>query len=61
MAKSLMLENLVDEYYLMVMPKVLGGGKRLFDSGIPRIDLQLIEARRLDIGSMILHYARVNA
>lgn len=58
LAKSLMLENLVDEYYLMVMPKILGGGKRLFDAGIPRIDLKLINARRLDVGSMILHYGR---
>lgn len=60
LAKSLMLENLIDEYYLMVMPKVLGCGKRLFDPGIPRIDLKLIDARRLDVGSMILHYARAN-
>jgi dihydrofolate reductase len=59
MAKSLMLENLVDEYYLMISPKVLGGGKRLFDAGIPRIDLKLIDARRLDVGSMILHYGRI--
>jgi len=61
LAKSLMDENLVDEYHLMVMPKVLGGGKRLFDAGIPRIDLNLIDARRLDVGSMILHYGRVSA
>jgi len=61
LAKSLMLENLVDEYYLMVMPKVLGGGKRLFDTGIPRIDLKLINSRRLDVGSMILHYGRADA
>jgi dihydrofolate reductase len=60
LAKGLMLENLVDEYYLMLMPKVLGGGKRLFDAGIPRIDLKLLEARRLDVGSIILHYGRVN-
>jgi dihydrofolate reductase len=61
LAKSLILENLVDEYYLMLMPKFLGGGKRLFDAGIPRIDLKLINARRLDVGSMILHYGQLNA
>jgi hypothetical protein len=43
------------------MPKVLGGGKRLFDTGIPRIDLKLINSRRLDVGSMILHYGRADA
>ena len=56
-----MLENLIDEYRLMLMPKVLGHGKRLFDAGIPRIDLELLEAKRLDVGSVILHYQRVDA
>lgn len=61
LAKSLMLENLVDEYYLMVIPKVLGGGKRLFDAGIPRFDLKLLETRHLDVGSVILHYEHLSA
>lgn len=60
LARSLMLENLVDEYFLMVTPRVFGGGKRLFDAGIPRIDLRLINERHLDVGSVILHYGRAS-
>lgn len=58
LANSLMSEGLVDEYYLMVTPNVLGDGKRLFDAGIPKSELQLLEARPLDVGSVILHYRR---
>jgi len=58
LARSLMLEGLVDEYYLMVTPFLQGDGKRLFDSGIPRCELEFIEARTLDVGSVILHYRR---
>jgi dihydrofolate reductase len=58
LAKSLMSEGLVDEYYLMVTPNVQGAGKRLFAEGLPQIALELIAARPLDVGSVILHYRR---
>ena len=35
LARNLMMQNLVDEYYLMITPTILGDGKRLFDSGLP--------------------------
>jgi dihydrofolate reductase len=58
LANSLMREGLVDEHFLMVTPNVQGDGKRLFDAGIPKVELELIQARRLDVGSVILHYRR---
>jgi dihydrofolate reductase len=58
LAKSLMSEGLVDEYYLMVTPNVQGDGKRLFGTGLPQVGLELMEARPLDVGSVILHYRR---
>lgn len=58
LAQSLMREGLVDEYYLMVTPTVLGNGKRLFAAGLPKVELELLEARPLDVGSVILHYRR---
>jgi dihydrofolate reductase len=61
LARSLMLDDLVDDYYLMVTPNVLGNGKRLFEPGIPRVGLTLVEARPLDVGSVILHYRRAGA
>ena len=57
-ANSLMALDLVDEYRLMVTPVILGGGKRLFDSGLPRLALKLIESKPLDTGAVILHYLR---
>ena len=61
LAHSLMASDLVDEYYLMVTPAIFGGGKRLFDSGLPKADLTLVQAKALDIGSVILHYRRNRA
>ena len=58
LAQSLMKEDLVDEYYLMVTPHLFGDGKRLFDEGLPDVSLELIQARTLDVGSVILHYRR---
>jgi dihydrofolate reductase len=58
LAENLIRQDLVDEYYLMVTPNLLGDGKRLFAAGIAKGELELIQARRLDIGSIILHYRR---
>lgn len=58
LGQSLMSENLVDEYYLMITPIILGNGKRLFDSGLSKRNLELIEEKTLDVGSVILHYKK---
>jgi len=57
LAHSLIEQDLVDEYRLMITPVLLGGGKRLFPDGVRR-DLKLVEDKRLDVGSVILRYAR---
>jgi dihydrofolate reductase len=58
MANSLVRQDLVDEYRLMVTPDLFGDGKRLFEPGLPRLKLSLIESRPLDTGAVILHYRR---
>ena len=55
--RTLAEHDLVDEYRLMVFPIVLGSGKRLFDEGIPRTDLRLVESRPVGSdGVVILTY-----
>ena len=36
--------------------EMLGDGKRLFGPGLPKVSLELIQARPLDVGSVILRY-----
>jgi dihydrofolate reductase len=57
-AQIFVAQDLIDEYRLMVTPNLLGDGKRLFEPGFGRIDLELIESLRLDTGAVILHYRR---
>jgi dihydrofolate reductase len=57
LAHSLIAADLVDEYRLMITPTLLGGGLRLFPDGVRR-ELELIEEQRLDVGSLIVRYAR---
>lgn len=52
---TLVQNDLVDEYHLLVYPVVLGGGKRVFPDGVP-FDLRLVEARPLPSGVVMTHY-----
>ncbi len=42
----------------MVTPLLLGDGKRMFETGRPRLALRLLQAQPLDTGAVILHYRR---
>lgn len=53
--QSLMPDNLIDEYRLLVYPIVLGSGKRLFQGGIDTT-LKLVESRVFDSGVILLRY-----
>lgn len=55
LVQSLMQDNLVDEYRLLIYPIVLGGGKRLFRDGINK-RLKLVETKRFSSGVVGLHY-----
>jgi dihydrofolate reductase len=55
LTQSLMQENLVDEYRLMIHPVVLGTGKRLFGHG-PIRELRLVEATATTSGLATLTY-----
>ena len=47
--------GLVDECHLIVVPVLVGGGKRAFPDGV-RVDLELLDERRFAGGAVYLHY-----
>jgi len=53
---TLMKNDLVDEYRLMVFPVILGSGKRLFKEGNERAALRLVESRSVGSGVLIHVY-----
>jgi len=55
--QTLAKHNLVDEYRLMVYPIVLGQGKRLFQEGLPKTALKLVDTKHVGPdGVVILTY-----
>jgi len=58
LAAQAIAAGLVDEYQMFVVPAVVGGGKRCLPEGV-RIDLQLIEQRRFDNGTVYLRYRAI--
>jgi dihydrofolate reductase len=50
--RTLMEHDLVDELVLMVFPVVLGSGKRLFQDGVDRTALKLVETK--PAGSVVI-------
>lgn len=55
LVRTLMQHDLIDEYLLLVMPLVLGKGKRLFREGI-NTTLRLIDSKTYSTGVVALTY-----
>jgi dihydrofolate reductase len=55
-AQTLIDNELVDEYRLMIYPIVVGGGKRLFRDGNPLAKLSLTDSKTSTKGVVILTY-----
>ena len=51
--------GLIDEYSLLTVPMLFGGGARLFDGDGTRRALDLIESRALDTGAVLSRYDAV--
>jgi dihydrofolate reductase len=47
--------GLVDECHLFVVPVVVGGGKRSLPDGV-RVELELLDERRFELGFVFLRY-----
>jgi dihydrofolate reductase len=52
--------GLVDEYHLVVVPTMLGGGKWVFPGNL-RVQLELIDERRFASGTVYLRYQEKSA
>jgi dihydrofolate reductase len=50
--------GLVDEYHLLVVPVLVGGGKPALPRSGVRLDLELLDERRFDDGTVYLRYRR---
>jgi dihydrofolate reductase len=55
LTQSLLARGLVDEVRLLVAPRVVGKGRRLFDDGVAH-SLELVHGTGSPSGSLLLHY-----
>jgi dihydrofolate reductase len=53
---SLIQQNLIDEFRLMIFPIVLGDGKRLFRNEVDRLPLSLTSEKTISTGVVIVTY-----
>jgi dihydrofolate reductase len=60
LVQSLQQDNLIDEYWLLVCPLLLGKGKRLFQEGT-QAQLQLVESKTYKSGVVGLKYHPIKA
>ena len=58
LAQSLIDQDLIDEYRLVVCPVVLGKGRPLFRAGVGPLAMRLVSATALDLGAVSLVYHR---
>ncbi len=58
---ELLKDGLIDEFYISVIPILLGEGIRLFKDGRPEQQLTLIDSKYFDKGLTQLHYKRADA
>jgi dihydrofolate reductase len=54
--QTLIAHNLVDEFSLLVYPIVLGTGKQVFQHGLPKHNLKVIEIRPFSNGVVLMRY-----
>jgi dihydrofolate reductase len=53
---SLMGTDLIDEYRFLVVPYIMGRGRRFFPDGTPPTKLQLVESKMISGGTLALIY-----
>jgi dihydrofolate reductase len=56
LVRSLLKENLIDQYLLLTHPLVVGQGRRLFDDRGPGVDFELVDSVTTSKGVIISTY-----
>ena len=54
--RSLIKENIIDDFWLFLNPVILGFGIPLFDPKGKKISLELVNTKKFDSGVICLHY-----
>jgi len=57
-ANELLNDNLIDEFYISIIPALLGDGISLFKSDRPELKLKLISSKSFNKGLVQLHYVK---
>ncbi len=57
--RALSQSSLVDEYRLLVHPVIMGKGKKFFADGMEMSKLRVVKNETLELGVVLIHYARV--
>lgn len=55
---SLIMEDLIDDYYLFINPTALGNGKRIFDDITGKMQLKLEDSVKYECGIVVNHYVK---
>ncbi len=56
LVQSLMGTDLLDEYRFLVLPYIMGRGRRFFPDGTPPTQLRLVESKMISTGTLALIY-----
>ena len=56
LARSLTNLSLIDDYWILIHPIIVGKGRRLFDGINERLDLKLVDSQKFHSGVVALHY-----
>ena len=57
-ANELLTENLIDEFYISIIPILLGNGISLFNNSRPQLPLKLVSTKSYNKGLVQLHYLK---
>jgi len=60
LVQSLLGTNLIDEYRFLVVPYIMGKGRRFFAEGTPQTKLRLVENKLVSAGTVALIYQPVS-